>query len=361
MAWRFPVVTERKIQFGIVMEASPGYTAQLAARVEELGFDILLCPDTQNLSPDPFGQLALATATTRRLKLGTGVTNPITRDVAVTACAFATLQAESAGRMICGIGRGDSSAAHIGRENAKTRELREFVEQLQAYSRGEPVVRHGIESRMRWFDSVAVDPLPVDVACTGPQTIRMAVDVADRVSFAVGSAPERVRWAMDVALARLAETGRARESLQIGAYVNLVCDEDESRAINLGRMISGMVAHFAGMKNASLEHLPPQLKALAAHMQQGYDMAQHARESGQHLSQVPDDFVDWFSICGPPKKCRERLEVLLDMGLDHVYQLGGSPVAHPHGARQAAMVGQAELYARQVLPYFRAGDPGSTT
>jgi alkanesulfonate monooxygenase SsuD/methylene tetrahydromethanopterin reductase-like flavin-dependent oxidoreductase (luciferase family) len=126
-------------------------------------------------------------------------------------------------------------------------------------------------------------------------------------------------------------------------------------------MISGMVAHFAGMKNASLEHLPPQLKALAAHMQQGYDMAQHARESGQHLSQVPDDFVDWFSICGPPKKCRERLEVLLDMGLDHVYQLGGSPVAHPHGARQAAMVGQAELYARQVLPYFRAGDPGSTT
>lgn len=349
-------MTQRHIEFGIVMEASPGYTARLAARIEAMGFDVLLCPDTQNLSPDPFTQLALATASTRRLKLGTGVTNPITRDVAVTACTFSTLQAESQGRMICGIGRGDSSAAHIGRDNAKTAELKEFVQRLQAYTRGEGVRRDGVESRMRWFDSVQGIPVPVDVACTGPQTIRMAVDVADRVSFAVGSAPERVRWAMDIALARLDETGRPRDSVQIGAYVNLVCDQDELRAINLGRMISGMVAHFAGMKNASLEHLPPQLKSLAAHLQQGYDMAQHARDTGQHLQQVPDEFVDWFSICGPPAKCRDRLQTLLEMGLDHVYQLGGSPLAHPHGARQEAMVTQAELYAHEVLPYFRGGE-----
>lgn len=347
-------MTRKPIEFGIVMEASPGHTARLATRIETMGFDILLCPDTQNLSPDPFTQLALASASTRQLKLGTGVTNPITRDVAVTACLFATLQAESGGRMLCGIGRGDSSAAHIGRDNAKTSELKEFVQRLQAYSRGETVDRDGTDSRLRWFDSVQVAPVPVDVACTGPQTIRMAVDVADRVSFAVGSAPERLRWAMDVALARLAETGRSRDSLQIGAYVNLVCDEDEGRAIELGRMISGMVAHFAGMKNAPLDHLPPPLKSLAAHMQQGYDMAEHARESGKHLQQVPDEFVDWFSICGPPKKCRDRLQTLIEMGLDHVYQLGGSPVAHPHGARQEAMVGQAELYAREVLPYFRS-------
>jgi len=349
-------MVQRKIEFGIVMEASPGYTAKLAEQIEHMGFDVLLCPDTQNLSPDPFSQLALAATRTQRLRLGTGVTNPITRDVAVTACAFATLQAESGGRMICGIGRGDSSAAHIGRDNAKTSELKEFVQRLQAYTRGEIVRRGEVDSRMRWFDSVQVAPVPVDIACTGPQTIRMAVDVADRLSFAEGRAPERIRWAMDVALARLAETGRPRESLKIGAYVNLVCDQDEKRAIQLARMISGMVAHFAGMKNASLEHLPPPLKSLAAHMQQGYDMAQHARESGQHLTQVPDEFVDWFSICGPPEKCRERLQRLLEMGLDHVYQLGGSPVAHPHGDRQEAMVNQAALYAREVLPYFRGGD-----
>lgn len=340
-------------EFGIVMEASPGYTARLARDIEAMGFDMLLCPDTQNLSPDPFGQLALAAAATTRLRLGTGVTNPVTRDVAVTATALGTLQAEAAGRVICGIGRGDSSAEHIGIPNATTAGLQRFVQRLQAYLRGDTVDRDGYPSRLRWLDSVTVAPVPIDIACTGPKTIRMAVDTAERISFAVGSAPERVAWAMDTARQRLAETGRARESLRIGAYVNLVCDADEQRAIELGRMISGMVAHFAGMRNAPLDHLPPQLRPMAEHMQAGYDMAHHAQEEGSHLQAVTDEFVDWFSICGPPAKCRQRLRALLDLGLDHVYVLGGSPVAHPHGPRQAAMVEQSRLFAAEVMSPLR--------
>jgi len=48
-------VAERKTEIGIVMEASPGYTARLAADIEAMGFEYLLCPDTQNLAPDPSG------------------------------------------------------------------------------------------------------------------------------------------------------------------------------------------------------------------------------------------------------------------------------------------------------------------
>ena len=340
-------------EFGIVMEASPGYTARLAGEIEAMGFDLLLCPDTQNLSPDPFTQLALATQTTRRLKLGTGVTNPVTRDAAVTATALATLQAESGGRIVCGIGRGDSSAEHIGIRNGTTAQLRTFVERMQAYMRGETIDRNGWPSRLRWFDSVSVTPVPVDIACTGPKTIAMAVETGERISFAVGSAPERIEWAMRTAKDALARSGRARSDISIGAYVNLVCDADEQRAINLGRMISGMVAHFAGMKNAPLDHLPPQLRPMAEHMQSGYDMEHHAQEEGEHLDEVTDDFVDWFSICGSPEKCIARLQALVDLGLDHVYLLGGSPVAHPHGERQAAMIAQSRLFAEEVLPHFR--------
>jgi 5,10-methylenetetrahydromethanopterin reductase len=118
-------------------------------------------------------------------------------------------------------------------------------------------------------------------------------------------------------------------------------------------MISGMVAHFAGMKHSPLDHLPPRLKPIAAAMQSGYDMARHAQNEGSHLAMVDDAFVDWFSICGPPAKCRERLAELLALGLDHVHLLGGSPVQSPHGARQEAMVRQTRLFAEQVLPAFR--------
>ena len=58
-------------------------------------------------------------------------------------------------------------------------------------------------------------------------------------------------------------------------------------------MISGMVAHFAGMKDSPVEHLPPQLKALAIRMKSGYDMARHAQNEGSHLQMVDDGFVDW--------------------------------------------------------------------
>ncbi len=340
-------------EFGVVMEPSPGYTARLAAELESMGFDALACPDTQCLSPDPYGQLSLAAARTTRLKLGTGVTNPFTRDASVTAGALATLQIESGGRARCGIGRGDSSAAHIGRRNARTAELRLYVEQVRAYLLGEEVMRGETVSRMRWLAPGALTRVPIDIACTGPATIRMAADVADRVSFAVGAAPERLRWALDTLNARLAETGRQRSTLSVGAYVNLVCDADEQRAIDLGRMIAGMVAHFAGMKDSPVEHLPPQLKSLAVRMKSAYDMARHAQNEGEHLAMVDDAFVDWFSICGPPSKCLERLGALLSMGLDHVYLLGGSPVPSPHGARQEAMVRQTRLFAEQVMPKLR--------
>ncbi len=339
-------------EFGVVMEGSPGYTARLARELEDMGFDYLLSPDTQCLGPDPFGQFTLAAQATNRIKIGTGVTNPITRDVSVTATAFGALQAESNGRAICGIGRGDSSAAHIGLPNGTTAQLRTFVERLRAYTRGETVDRNGKPSRLRWLDSIQIQPIPIDIACTGPKTIEMAVDVADRVSFAVGSAPERVRWAMDTAIKRLEATGRDRKSLSIGAYVNLVCDPDEKTAIDLGRMIAGMVAHFAGMKDSPVEHLPAQLRSIAETMKTDYDMQRHSQNTGSHLRMIDDAFVDWFSICGPAEKCRQRLKELVDMGLDHVYLLGGSPLAK-HGPRQEAMVRQTSHFARDVLPYFR--------
>ncbi len=341
---------KQNTEFGIVMEASPGYTEVLAREIEAMGFAYLLCPDTQNLAPDPYGQLALASASTDQLRLGTGVTNPVTRDAAVSATALMTLQQESGGRAICVIGRGDSSAAHIGIRNATTKQMRAYIGMLRAYMNGETIQRGDKESALRWLKGEDVPPVPIDIACTGPKTIQMAVEEGDRISFAVGSAPERIEWAIKTATDHLQKIGRARDSISIGAFVNLVCDEDEQTAINIGRMIAGMVAHFAGMKNAPLDHLPPQLKELARHMQSDYDMEHHAQEEAEHAGEVSDEFVDWFSICGPPDKCRDRLTKIIDMGLDHVYLLGGSPVAHPHGERQAAMIRQTRLFAEQVLP-----------
>ena len=54
----------------------------------------------------------------------------------------------------------------------------------------------------------------------------------------------------------------SRDDFKIGAYVNLVCDPDEKKAIAMARMLAGLVAHFTAMKNAPTEHLPQQLKPI---------------------------------------------------------------------------------------------------
>lgn len=87
----------------------PGQAQRLAVRAEELGLDGLLLADSQNLVGDPFVELGLLTQVTSRLGLGTGIVNPVTRHPAVVASAMASLQAESGGRAVLGLGRGDSS------------------------------------------------------------------------------------------------------------------------------------------------------------------------------------------------------------------------------------------------------------
>ena len=181
----------------------------------------------------------------------------------------------------------------------------------------------------------------------------MACDVAERVTFAVGSATERVSWAMQTALDRIGETGRSRDDFKIGAYVNLICDPDEKKAISMARMLAGLVAHFTAMKNAPTEHLPEQLKPITKKLQSEYDMKNHSSEAGEHLNLIDDDFIDWFSIAGSPQKCIDRLGELIDLGLDHVYLLGGSAVPEPRDARLRAMVDQTEIFAQEVLPSFK--------
>src|SRR5438270_11212367 len=95
--------------------AFAGRVAEVARQAENWGFAGLLVADSQNLNADIWVELALAGAATSRLRLGPGVTNPVTRHPAVTASASATLPAETGGRGGLGFGRGDSTPTQLER------------------------------------------------------------------------------------------------------------------------------------------------------------------------------------------------------------------------------------------------------
>lgn len=112
------------------------------------------------LVADPYLELLLAARETQRLRLGPGVTNPITRHPAVTAAAIATLQIESGGRAVLVLGRGDSAVLTLGLRPASTRVLEAALSTLDT-------CLHGQATPMGWVTPFAMREVPISVAATG--------------------------------------------------------------------------------------------------------------------------------------------------------------------------------------------------
>ena len=113
--------------------SNTGATPELARGVEAEGWDGQMFMDSQSLSADPYAQMGAWAGWTERLKLSPGVTNPFTRNLAVTATSITTIQAISGGRAVLGIGRGDSALAYLGHAPVKLAWFEKSLETLQAH------------------------------------------------------------------------------------------------------------------------------------------------------------------------------------------------------------------------------------
>lgn len=312
------------MKLGVLLFPVPGASSQMARMVESLGFDSLVFADTQNITPEVWGQLMLAARDTERIELGTGVTNPGTRDAAVTASAALALQLESNGRAFCGIGRGDSSLAKIGREPVAVAEFEVYVERLQAYLRGDEVDRGGTPSRIEWHSEVQVPKVPLEIAATGKKVIELAARHAERIVFALGADEERLARAIETARRAAKDNGRDPDSLQLGAWINSVVHEDVAAARDAVRGGLSVFAHFSSFSGMKTEAMDPSLRTAAESLRTGYDVRDHGRADTEHARALDDEFVDRFGIVGPVEAAVKRFERLAALGLDFVRVVPGS-------------------------------------
>ncbi len=336
------------MDIGVILAPLPRRSADFARMAEGLGFASLLYPDSQNLAPDVWQQLALAAQATTAIRLGPGVTNPATRDAAVTAGAALTLQVESGGRAICGVGRGDSSLQRLGRRPVKLAEFDAFLGTLQAYLRGETVDRDGFASRLEWLRAVSVPKVPVEVAATGPKAIAVAARHADRVALAVGADPDHVAAALAHARSAARDAGRDPASLRYGAYVNCAIHDDRAVARDAVRGTVATFARFSSLAGAALDGLPAPLRKVAAELRAGYDMRDHTRAAAEHARSLEDAFIDWFAVAGPRDHVVARFEGLRALGLDFCHVVPGT-----RELRREAAALMVQQIAAEVIPAVR--------
>jgi 5,10-methylenetetrahydromethanopterin reductase len=339
--------------------------------MEEAGWDGLLVVDSQNLSGDPYVALALAATVTKKLGLGTGVTNSVTREAAVTATSITSVHRVSGGRAVLGIGRGDSALAHLGRAPARLGQFERYLSHLQTYLRGESVPFGEISiandvapplsglhlhdappaSRVGWIAEGlgGVGKVPVEVAASGPKVIAMAALHGDRVMFTVGADIERLHWGIELARKTRKEAGLDPDAIRFGAFLNVGCHADIESARALVRGGLTTYARFSVMHGKANGPFSDKDRGVLDNLRSNYDMKQHTRGDSRQAGVLTDDFIDRFAIVGPPERCIARLKQLEKLGLDKVAISGGT-----RGAPVDEIPVAKALLTKEVLPAMRA-------
>jgi 5,10-methylenetetrahydromethanopterin reductase len=340
----------------------------MAQDVETAGWDGLLVVDSQNLSGDPYVALALAAVATKRIGLGTGVTNSVTRHAAATATAITSVNRISNGRAVLGIGRGDSALAHLGRAPARLKQFERYLAQLQAYLRGDSVPFAEIDvpldaappmselhlhdaptaSRIGWIAeglSKGGAKVPVEVAASGPKVIALSALHAERVMFTLGADVERLHWGIELAKKTRRDAGLDPNAIAFGAYINMGCHGEIEKARGLVRGGLTTFARFSVMHGKANGPVSAKDRAQLETLVSNYDMKQHTRADSRQAGTLGDDFVDRFAVVGSPDRCIARLNELKALGLDKLAISGGT-----RGASAEDAAAGRELVTRHVLP-----------
>ncbi|MGV9313413.1 LLM class flavin-dependent oxidoreductase [Streptomyces sp. NPDC003691] len=345
---------------GIVTTAGPG-VEHLAVRAEEFGFDSFWVYDTPLLHGDPFVALALCARSTRRIRLGIGVTSPALRSAPAAAAAVASLNALAPGRIVCGVGTGNTARRTLGMRPVKTAELESFTAALQNLTAGrETEHREGDRSsRVRFLHSGPyVDteaPVEFVVAAFGPKAAAAAGRLgAGVISFGLHdpAAWSALGQARRAAAPGAGTAGKPRSYLMSALHV---LADGEDRYGDAAKDSMGHIALCALILGAAdpdfRAALPPEVTAAVGRLLRSRgttpaDPGSHQVLYRNYLGRLaPGDrelivppLVDRFGLVGTRAELIERIGVLEESGVDEL-------VIHPAVDPEAEMAEFAGLLA----------------
>ncbi|BFU45808.1 LLM class flavin-dependent oxidoreductase [Krasilnikovia sp. MM14-A1004] len=217
-------MTDRDFRFGVVagLAGSGAQWTATARRAEELGYDILLVPDTvHTLAPLP--ALAAAAAATGTLRVGTYVLSAPNRSPGLVAWESRSMHLLTGGRFELGLGGGrpgaDRDAAQLGADfGTPADRLRRVADTIRA---------------LRESDGT---PPPVLVAASRPRMLRLAAEQADTV--ALGLPPHSTGDDLARTVATLREMAGDRTP-ELHLNVAAVAEHAQAVPPEVARMVGG--------------------------------------------------------------------------------------------------------------------------
>jgi probable F420-dependent oxidoreductase len=326
------------LSFGVTVLPDPPYQRflELIKLAESHGFDHGWTYDSHILWHDAYPLLTLAAAETKSMMLGHCVTNPGIREPTVTASAYATLQQISNGRMVMGIGRGDSSMRVVGLPPVRVEEFETSLPMIKDLMNGRRVEWRDREQQLEW--ATGQPEIPMYVAGYGPRALKVAGRYGDGIIIQLAE-PELIDWIMGLARKAAEEAGRDPDVLKPIVCTPVYVSEDLDKA-------RAQVKWFPAMVGNLLRHHDPDTlpQALWDYIKRRdrYDYHDHSRVGAKHGEFVDDETADSFTILGPVEAHVEKLRRLEEIG---VAQLN---IYLMTDAQEQTL----EIYGRDIIPQF---------
>jgi probable F420-dependent oxidoreductase len=336
------------LTFGMTVMPDPPYRRfiDLMQLAEQQGFDYGWTYDSHVLWQESIPTLALAAKATSTIKLGHMVTNPGTREPTVLASAYATLQDISEGRMVMGIGRGDSARRYIGQEPVPIRRFEEALQMIKPFMNGDKVQWNDRELELAWVRP-ELPEIEMHVAGYGPKALAVAGRTGDGVIIQLAD-PDIIQWIMATARAAAEEAGRDPAALKCIVSAPSHITGDMAAARDQVRwfpaMVSNHVRDLIRRYGADGSVVP---RALTDYVpdETGYDYDEHSRVGAKHGGFVSDEICDRFCVLGTPEQAVAKLTELEAIGVDqfNIYLMTEG---------QEAIL---ETYGRDVIPAMTGG------
>ncbi len=307
------------LSFGVTVLPDPPYARwlELIQLAEKHGFEYAWTYDSHVLWQESIPLFGYAAHQTSKIKLGHFVTNPGTRDPTVLASAYATLHDLTDGRMVMGIGRGDSARRYIGQQPVKVAEFERACAMIRDFMNGREVTWNDKELQLKWVRP-ELPQIPMWVAGYGPKALAVAGHVGDGVIIQLAD-PEIIQWIMSTARRAAEEAGRDPAELKciVGAPSHVSDDLADAREQVrwFPAMVSNHVQDLIERYGSDGSKVP---KALTDYVlaRKFYDYNEHSRVGAKHGEFVTDEICDRFCVIGNVEQSVAKLRELEAVGVD---------------------------------------------
>lgn len=326
------------------LDVPPRDAMEVGRLADQSEFKQLWLNDSQDAFMDCWAYAGMFAINTSRVRIGPGVTNPLTRHPRVTATAAVTVHEISGGRANLGLGAGDNATDTLGWKPAPFKAVRECVE----------ICREK-------FKAKGAD-IPIYLTGGSPRILAYASKEADGIWVGGVRTPQMLRNNVERVLSKAKEVGRTKPKIELLGQTQFAISHDRREAMDDMRgSVAGATRRIKEKPETwprELEHLRPQAEKVA----QADDVFNHMRSrtsTGEFTPQaklVTDEMVEYFAIFGTPQDVLPKFKALWDEAarletrdVEFTFNLT------PHGSMQGGKKRSFELFVREVLPKLRSG------